>query len=388
MKYVDEFRNGALAKRLAATIVREADTARTYHVMEFCGGHTHAIFRYGVQDLMPANVRFVHGPGCPVCVLPIGRIDNAIELAERHGAIVCSYGDMMRVPASERKSLIKAKAAGADIRMVYSIRDAMKIARETPDREVVFFAIGFETTTPPTAVALRDAKAQGLKNFSVFCNHVLTPAAIQHILQSPDVRELGTIAIDGFLGPSHVSSVIGSRPYEYFAEEFQRPVVIAGFEPLDVMQAMLMVIRQLNEGRHEVENEYVRVVTREGNLKAQALVAEVFELRPSFEWRGLGEVPYSALRIKDAFADFDAEKRFAIETKKVRDAKSCECPSILRGAKKPTDCKLFGTVCTPENPIGSCMVSSEGACAAYWSYGRFRQGAPRRAVPAQKEAAE
>jgi hydrogenase expression/formation protein HypD len=386
MKYVDEFRNGELAKRLAATITRESDTARTYHVMEFCGGHTHAIFRYGVQDLMPPNVRFVHGPGCPVCVLPIGRIDNAIALAERHGAIVCSYGDMMRVPASERKSLIKAKAAGADIRMVYSIRDAMKIARENPEREVVFFAIGFETTTPPTAVALRDAKAEGLKNFSVFCNHVLTPAAIQHILQSPDVRELGTVAIDGFLGPSHVSSVIGSRPYEYFAEEFQRPVVIAGFEPLDVMQAMLMVIRQLNEGRHEVENEYVRVVTREGNLKAQALVAEVFELRPSFEWRGLGEVPYSALRIKDAFADFDAEKRFAIETKKVRDAKSCECPSILRGAKKPTDCKLFGTVCTPENPIGSCMVSSEGACAAYWSYGRFRQGPAPAAVV--KEAAE
>lgn len=386
MKYVDEFRNGALAKRLAATIGREVDSARTYHVMEFCGGHTHAIFRYGVQDLMPPNVRFVHGPGCPVCVLPIGRIDNAIELAERHGAIVCSYGDMMRVPASERKSLIKAKAAGADIRMVYSIRDAMKIARETPDREVVFFAIGFETTTPPTAVALRDAKAEGLKNFSVFCNHVLTPAAIQHILQSPDVRELGTVEIDGFLGPSHVSSVIGSRPYEYFAEEFQRPVVIAGFEPLDVMQAMLMVIRQLNEGRHEVENEYVRVVTREGNLKAQALVAEVFELRASFEWRGLGDVPYSALRIKDAFADFDAEKRFAIETRKVRDAKSCECPSILRGAKKPTDCKLFGTVCTPENPIGSCMVSSEGACAAYWSYGRFRQSTAPQQV--SKEAAE
>ncbi len=386
MKYVDEFRNGELARRLAATIAREADATRTYHIMEFCGGHTHAIFRYGVQDLMPGNVRFVHGPGCPVCVLPIGRIDNAIELAERHGAIVCSYGDMMRVPASERKSLIKAKAAGADIRMVYSIRDAMKIARETPDREVVFFAIGFETTTPPTAVAIRDAHAQGLTNFSVFCNHVLTPAAIQHILQSPDVRELGTVSIDGFLGPSHVSSIIGSRPYEYFAEEFQRPVVIAGFEPLDVMQAMLMAIRQLNEGRHEVENEYVRVVTRDGNLKAQALVAEVFELRSSFEWRGLGEVPYSALRIKDAYAAFDAEKRFSIETRKVRDAKSCECPSILRGAKKPTDCKLFGTVCTPENPIGSCMVSSEGACAAYWSYGRFRPGTPT--VPAQKEAAE
>ncbi|KAB2941960.1 MAG: hydrogenase formation protein HypD [Hyphomicrobium sp.] len=388
MKYVDEFRNGDLAKRLGATIAREAGAERTYHIMEFCGGHTHAIFRYGVQDLMPSNVHFVHGPGCPVCVLPMGRIDNAIELAERHGAIVCSYGDMMRVPASERRSLIKAKAAGADIRMVYSIRDALRIARETPDKDVVFFAIGFETTTPPSAVAIREAKAQRLGNFSVFCNHVLTPPAIQHILQSPEVRELGSVEIDGFLGPSHVSSIIGSRPYEYFAEEFQRPVVIAGFEPLDVMQATLMVIRQLNEGRHEVENEYVRVVTREGNVKAQRLVAEVFELRQSFEWRGLGEVPYSALRIKDAYADFDAEKRFSVTTRKVRDAKSCECPSILRGAKKPTDCKLFGTACTPENPIGSCMVSSEGACAAYWTYGRFRgTGADMASTRAQKEAA-
>ncbi|MFN3622460.1 MAG: hydrogenase formation protein HypD [Hyphomicrobium sp.] len=372
MKYVDEFRNGDLARRLGAAIAREANPERTYNIMEFCGGHTHAIFRYGVQDLMPPNVHFVHGPGCPVCVLPMGRIDNAIELAERHSAIVCTYGDMMRVPASERRSLIKAKAAGADIRMVYSIRDALRIARERPDRNVVFFAIGFETTTPPSAVAIREAQAQHLGNFSVFCNHVLTPPAIQHILQSPEVRELGSVEIDGFLGPSHVSSIIGSRPYEYFAEEFQRPVVIAGFEPLDVMQATLMAIRQLNEGRHEVENEYVRVVTRDGNAKAQALVAEVFELRPSFEWRGLGEVPYSALRIKAAFAEFDAEKRFSITTRKVRDAKSCECPSILRGAKRPTDCKLFGTACTPENPIGSCMVSSEGACAAYWTYGRFR----------------
>lgn len=389
MKYVDEFRNGDLAKRLGATIAREALAERSYHIMEFCGGHTHAIFRYGVQDLMPSNVHFVHGPGCPVCVLPMGRIDNAIELAERHGAIVCTYGDMMRVPASERRSLIKAKAAGADIRMVYSIRDALRIARETPDRDVVFFAIGFETTTPPTAVAIRDARAERLSNFSVFCNHVLTPPAIQHILQSPEVRALGSVAIDGFLGPSHVSSIIGSRPYEYFAEEFQRPVVIAGFEPLDVMQATLMAIRQLNEGRHEVENEYVRVVTREGNLKAQALVAEVLELRPSFEWRGLGEVPYSALRIKDAYAEFDAERRFSIATRKVRDAKSCECPSILRGAKKPTDCKLFGTTCTPENPIGSCMVSSEGACAAYWTYGRFRGAGAPATTPrqARREAA-
>lgn len=385
MKYVDEYRDGDLARKLAATITREAHEDRTYNIMEFCGGHTHAIFRYGVQDLMPANVRFVHGPGCPVCVLPIGRIDNAIELAEKHGAIVCSYGDMMRVPASERRSLIKAKAEGADIRMVYSIRDALKIARETPDRQVVFFAIGFETTTPPTAVAIKEAKAAGLKNFSIFCNHVLTPAAVGHILSSPEVADHRTVAIDAFLGPSHVSSIIGSAPYEAAAETFKRPVVISGFEPLDVMQATLMVIRQLNEGRHDVENEYVRVVTRDGNRKAQALVAEVLEMRDAFEWRGLGEVKNSALRIRDIYAGFDAEKRFDVTTRKVKDAKSCECPSILRGAKRPTDCKLFGTTCTPESPIGSCMVSSEGACAAYYTYGRFRT-TPGPSLP--KEAAE
>ncbi len=371
MKYVEEFRDKALAKKLAGQIAQEADPSRQYNLMEFCGGHTHAIFRYGVQDLMPDNVHFVHGPGCPVCVLPIPRIDNAIELAEQ-GAIICTYGDMMRVPASGRNSLIKAKAAGSDIRMVYSTMDALKIARENPEREVVFFAIGFETTTPPTAVAIKVAAAEGLKNFSVFCNHVLTPAAIQHILQSPEVRDLGQVHIDGFFGPSHVSSIIGSAPYDYFAEEFQKPVVIAGFEPLDVMQSTLMLIRQINEGRFEVENEYTRVVTPEGNEKAQSLVSEVFELRRAFEWRGLGDVPYSALKIKEKFAEYDAERRFEISQGKGRDVKGCECPAILRGVKKPTDCKLFGTVCTPDNPMGSCMVSSEGSCAAYWSYGRFR----------------
>jgi hydrogenase expression/formation protein HypD len=375
MKYIDEFRDRDLAEGLAAAIRHEARPSRPYNIMEFCGGHTHAIFRYGVQELMPANVTFVHGPGCPVCVLPVGRIDNAIELAEELGVILCSYGDMLRVPASKRRSLLKAKAEGANVRMVYSIDDALKIARTNPEREVVFFAIGFETTTPPTAVAIRKAAAGGLRNFSVFCNHVLTPAAIQHILESPEVRDIGSVCIDAFLGPSHVSTIIGTQPYEFFAEEFQRPVVIAGFEPLDVMQAVLMAIRQLNEGRYEVENQYVRAVTREGNAKAKKLVAEIFELRPSFEWRGLGLVPYSALRIKEDYAGFDAERRFGIETKPARDVKSCECPSILRGAKKPTDCKLFGTVCTPDNPIGSCMVSSEGACAAYWSYGRFQQSA-------------
>jgi hydrogenase expression/formation protein HypD len=378
MKYVDEFRDRDLAAGLAKAIRHEASAGRRYNVMEFCGGHTHAIFRYGVHDLMPENVDYVHGPGCPVCVLPIGRIDNALELAEQHGVTLCSYGDMLRVPASKRRSLLKAKADGADIRMVYSIDDALKVARQNPGREVVFFAIGFETTTPPTAVAIRKAQGESLKNFSVFCNHVLTPAALKAILGNAD--ESGGVSIDAFLGPSHVSSVIGSKPYEYFAHEYRRPVVIAGFEPLDVMQATLMAIRQLNEGRHVVENQYVRVVTRDGNLKAQQLVAEVLELRASFEWRGLGEVPESALRIREAYADFDAERRFEVTTKPSRDAKSCECPSILRGEKKPTDCKLFGTVCTPDNPIGSCMVSSEGACAAYWTYGRFRQPAPSEAA--------
>lgn len=385
MKYVDEFRDHELAETLAGAIAREVDSGRTYRLMEFCGGHTHAIFRYGVQDLMPPNVDFVHGPGCPVCVLPVRRLDDAVELAERYGVILCTYGDMMRVPGTRQRSLIRAKADGADVRMIYSTQDALKIARENPDRQVVFFAIGFETTTPPTAVAILQARAEGLENFSVFCNHVLTPAAIQHILQSPEVRELGTVTIDGFLGPSHVSSVIGSYPYEFFAEEFQKPVVIAGFEPLDVMQSTLMLIRQINQGRHEVENEYTRVVTREGNLKAQALVSDVFELRSTFEWRGLGTVPYSALKIRPAYEDLDAEKRFEISAKVSREVKSCECPAILRGAKKPTDCKLFGTVCTPDNPIGSCMVSSEGACAAYWTYGRFR--AARGDTPASKEAA-
>jgi len=374
MKYIGEFRDRELARTLAEAIAREADTGRDYRLMEFCGGHTHAIFRYGVQDLMPENVTFVHGPGCPVCVLPVRRIDQAIALAEWEGVILCTYGDTMRVPAGRGRSLLRARAEGADVRMVWSTQDALEIARKHPERQVVFFAIGFETTTPPTAVAILQAAREGLENFSVFCNHVLTPAAILNLLESPEVRELDGVAIDGFLGPSHVSAVIGSRPYEFFAEEYRKPVVIAGFEPLDVMQSALMLIRQLNEGRAEVENEYTRVVSREGNRKAQALVAEVFELRRTFEWRGLGEVPYSALRIKGQWAAFDAERRFEIPDSRAADVRGCECPRILRGVKRPTDCKLFGTVCTPDNPMGSCMVSSEGACAAYWSYGRFRDG--------------
>lgn len=372
MKYIDEFRDGDLARQIGARIAAEVDPARSYHFMEFCGGHTHAISRYGITELLPANVRMIHGPGCPVCVLPIGRIDLAIRLALEKDAIVCTYGDTMRVPASDSLSLIKAKARGGDIRMVYSAADAMIIARANPQREVVFFAIGFETTTPPTALVIRDAQRESLSNFSVLCCHVLTPSAITHILESPEVRQFGTVPIDGFIGPAHVSIVIGSAPYDHFAEEYRKPVVIAGFEPLDVMQSILMLVRQVNEGRAHVENEFTRAVTPEGNLKAQALVSEVFELRPSFEWRGLGEVPYSALKVREGFAGFDAERRFDLSYQPVADNKACECGAILRGVKKPADCKIFGTVCTPENPVGSCMVSSEGACAAHYTYGRFR----------------
>ncbi|EQD67322.1 hydrogenase expression/formation protein HypD [mine drainage metagenome] len=372
MKYIDEYRDSALAQHIAAAIRAAANPARIYRFMEFCGGHTHAIARYGLPDLLPDNVHMIHGPGCPVCVLPIGRIDLAIKLALENGVILCTYADTLRVPASESLSLLRAKARGGDIRMVYSVTDALKIARNNPGKAAVFFAIGFETTTPPTAVAIRQAQAEGLKNFSVLCCHVLTPSAIINILESPEVRVLGTVPLDGFIGPAHVSTVIGSRPYDFFAEEYRKPVVIAGFEPLDVMQAILMLVRQVNEGRAEVENEFTRAVTPEGNEKAQKLVSEVFELRRSFEWRGLGEVPYSALKIRSHYAEFDAERRFDLEYRPVPDNKACECGAILRGVKNPTDCKIFGTVCTPENPMGSCMVSSEGACAAHYSYGRHK----------------
>jgi hydrogenase expression/formation protein HypD len=298
----------------------------------------------------------------------VGRVDQAIRLARDQGVILCTYADTMRVPASDRLTLMRAKAAGADVRMIYSTQDALKIAQDNPLQQVVFFAIGFETTTPPTAVVVRQAADTGLKNFSILCNHVLTPAAMHAILNVP-----GGVSIDGFVGPAHVSTVIGSKPYEIFAEKYQKPVVIAGFEPLDVLQAILMLIRQINGNRAEVENEFTRAVTRDGNLKAQKIVAGVFELRDSFEWRGLGTVPNSSLKLRKVYADFDAELRFSLPYTSVPDHKACECAAILRGEKSPQQCNIFGTVCTPENPIGSCMVSSEGACAAHYSYGRFRE---------------
>jgi len=302
--------------------------------------------------------------------MAVPRLDAAIELARQPNVTLVSYGDMLRVPGSRRRSLLKARAQGADVRMAYSALEAVEIAAAEPERQIVFFAIGFETTTPATAHVILEAQRQGLGNFSVYCNHVVTPAAIQSILDSPEVREWGQVRVDGFIGPSHVSAVIGSAPYEFFAEEYQRPVVIAGFEPLDVMQAIEMLVRQLNAGRACVENQFTRGVTREGNRKAQALVAEVFELRPSLEWRGLGELPYSGLRIKSTYAEFDTERRFSLEVHPVAENAACQCPAIIRGVKKPTDCALFGTVCTPRDPIGSCMVSAEGACAAYYKYRR------------------
>ncbi|MCX8144855.1 MAG: hydrogenase formation protein HypD [Azovibrio sp.] len=375
MKYIDEFRDGELARHLAQRIAAEADPARAYRFMEFCGGHTHAISRYGLKDLLPPNVRMIHGPGCPVCVLPIGRVDQAIRMALEHDVILCTYGDCLRVPASGGLSLLKARARGADVRMVYSTQDALALAQKHPERQVVFFAIGFETTTPPTAVAIEQAQALGLTNFSVLCCHVLTPAAIIGILESPEAKA-GGIALDGMVGPAHVSTVIGSAPYEFVPERYGKPVVIAGFEPLDVMQAILMLVRQVNEGRAEVENEFTRAVRRAGNEKAQALVAKIFTLRPQFEWRGLGSLAASALALRPEYAAYDAERRFAVPYVAVPDHKACECGAILRGVKEPRDCKVFGTVCTPDNPLGSCMVSSEGACAAHYTYGRHLAQAP------------
>jgi len=373
MRYIRGFRDGGAAAALSQLIEAEVDATREYHLMEFCGGHTHAIFRYGVEDLLPKNVRLVHGPGCPVCVLAMPRLDAAIELASKPNVTLVSYGDMVRVPASRRRSLLKARAQGADVRMVYSALETLDIAAAHPEREIVFFAIGFETTTPATAHLILEAHRRGLRNLTVYCNHVTTPAAIQSILDAPGAAgEDNQVRIDGFIGPSHVSAVIGSAPYEAFSEVYQKPVVIAGFEPLDVMQAVYMLVKQINDGRACVENQFTRGVTRDGNLKAQAIVAEVFELRQSFEWRGLGELAQSAMRIKSSYAQYDAEKRFVMQERPVRENAACQCPSIIRGMKKPTDCTIFGTVCTPRSPIGSCMVSAEGVCAAYYKYRRIR----------------
>ena len=371
MKYIDDFRDADIAAELTKAIAACALPLRHYRLMEFCGGHTHTIHRYGIPSLLPNNVEMIHGPGCPVCVLPIARIDKAIALAMMPDVILCSYGDMLRVPGSNQRSLLQAKAQGAHVQMIYSVEDALALAQQYPEKEVVFFAIGFETTTPPTAYIIQQAKQLGVSNFSVFCNHVLTPVAMDSLLQlQSQEASVEIAALDGFVGPAHVSIVIGSQAYEAVSQKYHKPIVIAGFEPLDVLHSILMLIEQINTNRCEVEIQYTRAVTREGNVMSQAMMAEVLELRSSFEWRGLGQIPASALQIKPAYADFDAEKRFMLPDTEGLEHKQCDCGAILRGIKKPKDCKLFATVCTPQNPLGSCMVSSEGACAAVYAYGR------------------
>ena len=364
MKFVDEFRNADLAQAVGAQIAALCEPGRHYKFMEVCGGHTHTIYRYGVQDHLPDSVELVHGPGCPVCVIPMGRVDDGIAIAARDGVILTCFGDMMRVPGGNG-SFLDANAAGADIRMVYSPLDALRIARQHPDREVVFYAIGFETTAPSTALTVLRAKAEGLTNFSVFCNHVTIIPAIKAILDSPDLR------LDGFLGPGHVSTVIGCRPYDFIARQHGKPLVCAGFEPLDLLQSIYMIMKQLAEGRSEVENQYSRVVPWDGNPVALRVLADVFSLRPWFEWRGLGSISQSALQLSSRYADFDAERRFAVPGVRVADPKACQCGEVLKGVLKPWECKVFGTACTPETPIGTCMVSSEGACAAYYNFGQY-----------------
>ena len=376
MKYVDEFRDPEKAKSLFRQIealVGRIEICRTrpLQIMEVCGGHTHSIFRYGLEAMLPREIELVHGPGCPVCVLPMGRVDDCVALAEQPGVIFTTFGDAMRVPGS-KKSLMQAKADGADVRMVYSPLDALQLARDNPDREVVFFGLGFETTMPSTALTVLQAEAEGIENFSLFCNHITIIPTIKAILDSPDLR------IDGFLGPGHVSMVIGNRPYDFIARHYRRPLVVSGFEPLDILQSIWMVLTQIAEGRCEIENQYSRIVTEAGNPEALAAVAKVFELRPFFEWRGLGSIDHSGVRIRDAFARFDAERRFPVPQVKIADPKSCQCGEVLKGAIKPWQCKVFGGACTPETPMGALMVSSEGACAAYYQYGdpdRLRRAA-------------
>ncbi|MFG1929781.1 hydrogenase formation protein HypD [Mycobacterium sp. NPDC048908] len=365
MKFVDEFRDPAAARALVKSITELAG-ADEFKFMEVCGGHTHTIYRHGIEHLLPEAVELVHGPGCPVCVIPMGRVDDAMWLAEQPDVIFTTFGDMMRVPGS-KGNLIEAKARGADVRFVYSPLDALKVAVDNPDRHVVFFAVGFETTAPSTAVTLVRARTLGVRNFSVFCNHVTIVPPIKAILESPDLR------LSGFLGPGHVSTVVGLRPYRFVPEVYRKPMVVAGFEPLDILASVHMLLQQIRDGRCEVENQYTRVVRPEGNTQALKLMAETFELRPHFEWRGMGFISQSALKVHPDYAEFDAERTFDMPGVRVADPKACQCGEVLKGVIKPWECKVFGTACTPETPIGTCMVSPEGACAAYYNFGRLHR---------------
>ncbi len=358
MKYIDEYRDAEKARALGAEIARVV--TQPWTLMEICGGQTHAIVKFGVDELLPDSLTLVHGPGCPVCVTPVEQINAAIEIAGRREVIFCSFGDMLRVPGSER-SLLSVKADGGDVRIVYSPLDAVKVAKENPDREVVFFAVGFETTAPANAMAVRQAAAAGLKNFSVLVSHVLVPPAMEAILSSP-----GNL-VQGFLAAGHVCTIMGCEEYYPLAEKFQVPMVVTGFEPLDILQGILMCVTQLEEGRYEVENQYARAVREDGNVPARELIAEVFEVVPR-KWRGVGEIPASGLGLRAPYQGFDAESRFDIVLHDDEAASECISGLILQGRKKPNECPAFGTRCTPEHPLGATMVSSEGACAAYYRY--------------------
>jgi hydrogenase expression/formation protein HypD len=377
MKYATEFRNPAavavLLKAIAASAEQIGATrTKPVYIMEICGGHTHSIFRYGLDKLIHDGVEFIHGPGCPVCVLPMARVDECVEIAERPGVIFTTFGDAMRVPG-HRKSLMQAKAAGADIRLVYSPLDAIELARRNLDRDVVFFGLGFETTTPSTALSIQQAAREGLTNFSVFCNHITVPEPIRALLNDPDMT------LDGFIGPGHVSMVIGIHPYDFIAADYGKPIVVAGFEPTDLLQSVHMVLTQIAEGRATVENQYARVVPEHGNPVSLAAIADVYERRPSFEWRGLGEIDESGLRIRPRYAAFDAEEKFGIGyatgQRNVPEVEGCACGAVMTGKMKPPACPQFGKGCTPEMPLGALMVSSEGACAAYWQYAGARAAA-------------
>ncbi|MCI0655179.1 MAG: hydrogenase formation protein HypD [Methylococcaceae bacterium] len=367
MKYVDEFRDPIKARILIKEIEKLAQSlknrqSRPLYIMEVCGGHTHSIFRYGIENMLPEGIELIHGPGCPVCVLPMGRVDDCISIAENPEVIFTTFGDAMRVPGS-KKSLLQAKAGGADVRMVYSPLDALSLAVKNPDREVVFFGLGFETTMPSTALTVLQAESRGIKNFSLFCNHITIIPTIKAVLDSPDLQ------LDGFLGPGHVSMVIGNTSYRFIAEHYHRPVVIAGFEPLDILQSLWMVLKQIAEGRAAIENQYSRIVPEHGNAVALRAIGKVFELREFFEWRGLGSIDHSGVQLREEYAAFDAEKKFIVPSVTIADPKSCQCGEVLKGVIKPWDCKVFGKACTPETPLGALMVSSEGACAAYYQFG-------------------
>jgi hydrogenase expression/formation protein HypD len=370
MKFVDEYRDAGAARRYAEAIARAA--TRPWTIMEVCGGQTHAIVKFGVDALLPPEITLVHGPGCPVCVTSVETLDKATEIAARPGVIFCSFGDMLRVPGSSR-DLLSVKATGGDVRIVYSPLDAVRIAGEHPDRQVVFFAVGFETTAPANAMAVVQAARLGLANFSVLVSHVLVPPAMEAILASPGNR------VQGFLAAGHVCTVMGYTEYEPIARKYGVPIVVTGFEPVDILQGLLLCVRQLEQGRAEVENQYARSVRREGNPAAIALIRRVFRVRPR-KWRGIGEIPESGLGLAEEYAAFDAEKRFGVADRTAVESPECRSGLVLQGVMKPPECPAFGTRCTPEHPLGATMVSSEGACAAYYRYRRRER--PREALRA------